>query len=92
MNRDKYEAKKALLKRVKGEWSNRLREARTPHFVGPRQWPISNLSYGDLIAYYLEAQQKLRNFIHRSIDNHERDHHGYKRRQAFLKEQGIEGL
>lgn len=62
MNQAQYEAKKALLKRIKHEWAARMQAS--------RQLPktrASMLLWGDAMAGYRETQDKLNRFIRRSI-------------------------
>lgn len=50
-----YPVKKALLKAIQLEWSNRLMALRRGTYTG-------SLTYGEMVGYYQEARNKSRRF------------------------------
>lgn len=68
VNQQKYEAKKALLKRIRDEWHARLTYERKAFYSKTPLPPNpSKLDYGGRLLGYMSAREKLRRFIRESL-------------------------
>lgn len=64
----KYEARKALKKRIKNEWGDRLSAAKSKFKTMADFHNMEyNLEYGRCVQEYCAAQAEVRRYIHSSI-------------------------